>query len=190
MLTLSISLARKPFCGLLADRHRDRDGHAPLTGAAVARADERVDGLVEIGVGHHDHVVLRAAEALRALPVRGGGGVDVLRDVGAADEADGLDVGMIQDRVDGLLVALHDLEHALGQSGLDEQLRQPDRHRRVALAGLEDEGIAARQRGAGLPQRDHRREVERRDARDHAERLAQRVDVDAAARPLGVLALQ
>ncbi len=59
----------QPFCGLFADRHRDADRHAPLTGAAVACADQRVDGLVEIGVGHHDHVVLRAAEALRALPV-------------------------------------------------------------------------------------------------------------------------
>jgi hypothetical protein len=44
--------------------------------------------------------------------------------------------------------------------------------------------------GAGRPQRDHRREVERRDAGDHAERLTQRVDVDAGARALGVLTLQ
>ena len=33
-----------------------------------------------------------------------------------------------------------------GQTGLEEQLGQPDRHRRVALAGLEDERIATRQR--------------------------------------------
>ncbi len=92
-------------------------------------------------------------------------------------------------RVDGFLVAVHDLEHARRQAGLEEQLGQPHRHRRVALGGLEDERVAARQRGAGLPQRDHRREVERGDARDHAERLAQRVHVDAGAGALGVLAL-
>ena len=57
----------QPICGLLADRHRHADGHAPLARAAVAGADERVDGLVQVGVGHHDHVVLRAAEALRTL---------------------------------------------------------------------------------------------------------------------------
>ncbi len=59
-------------------------------------------------------MVLGAAEALRRLPLRGGGRVDVLRDVGAADEADGLDVGVGQDGVDGFLVALHHLEHAGG----------------------------------------------------------------------------
>ena len=44
--------------------------------------------------------------------------------------------------------------------------------------------------GPGLPQRDHRREVERGDAGDHAERLADRVDVDAAAGAFGELALE
>ena len=54
----------QPVRGLLADGHRDADGHAPLAGAAVAGADEGVDGLVQVGVGHDDHVVLGAAEAL------------------------------------------------------------------------------------------------------------------------------
>ena len=44
--------------------------------------------------------------------------------------------------------------------------------------------------GREHPQRDHRREVERRDAGDDAERLAHRVDVDAGAGAIGVLALQ
>ena len=102
----------QPICRLLADRHRDADRHAPLAGAAVTGADQCVDGLVQVGVGQDDHVVLRAAEALRALAVGGRGRVDVLRDIGAADEADGLDVGVVQDRVDGFLVAVDDLEHA------------------------------------------------------------------------------
>ena len=135
-------------------------------------------------------MVLGAAEALRALAVRRGGRVDVLRDVGAADEADGLDVGVVEQRVDGFLVALHHLEHAGREAGLEEQFGQPHRHRGVALGGLEDEGVAACQGGAGLPQRDHRREVERGDAGDHAERLADRVDVDAATGALGELALE
>ena len=44
--------------------------------------------------------------------------------------------------------------------------------------------------GRELPHRDHGREVERRDAGDDAERLAHRVDVDAGAGAVGVLALQ
>ena len=43
--------------------------------------------------------------------------------------------------------------------------------------------------GAELPQRDHRGEVERRDAGDDAERLAHRIDVDAGAGAVGIFAL-
>ncbi len=51
----------------------------------------------------------------------------------------------------------------------------------IALRGLEDEGVAADQRHRKHPQRHHGRKVERRDAGGHAQRLAQRVAVDARA---------
>ncbi len=86
-------LGAQTICGLLADRDRDRDGHATLAGTAVTGTDQRIDDLVEVGVGHDDHVVLGATEALRTLTVCGCGRVDVLRDVRAADKAEGLDVG-------------------------------------------------------------------------------------------------
>ena len=180
----------QPFRGLLADRHRDGYRHAAFAGAAVAGADQRVDGLVEVRVGHHDHVVLGTAEALRALAVGCGIRVDVVGDVGAADEADRFDVGVVQDSVDGLLVAVHDLEHAGRQAGLDEQLGQPHRDRRVTLRRLEHECISASEGGTGLPQRDHRREVERGDAGDHAQGLAQRIHVDARTGAFAVLAFE
>ena len=62
-------LVHQPVGGVLADRHGDRDRHAALAGRAVAGADQGVDGLVHVGVGHDDHVVLGAAEALHALAV-------------------------------------------------------------------------------------------------------------------------
>ena len=43
--------------------------------------------------------------------------------------------------------------------------------------------------GASFHKRDHRREVERRDAGDDAERLAHRIDVDARAGAVGIFAL-
>ena len=106
--------------GLGPDGHGHADCHAALACAAVTRTDQCVDGLVEIGVGHHDHVVLRAAEALRTFTVGRRRGVDVLRDVGASDESDGLDVGVVQDRVDGFLVAVHHLEDTGRQARLEE----------------------------------------------------------------------
>ena len=76
-----------------------------------------------------------------------------------------------------------------GRPGLEEQLGDPHRHRRIALRRLEDEGVAAGDRRRALPQRDHRREVERRDAGDDAERLAQRIEIDAGAGAVAELAL-
>ena len=58
------------------------------------------------------------------LPCGRGGRVDVVGDIGAADETDGFDVGVVQDRVDSLLIAMHDLEYAGRQTGLEEQLDQ------------------------------------------------------------------
>ena len=54
----------------VADRDRDGDRHAALACRAVSRAHQRVGRLVEVGVGHHDHVVLRAAQRLHPLAVR------------------------------------------------------------------------------------------------------------------------
>ena len=121
--------------------------------------------------------------------MRCGTGVDVLRDIRRSDETDGLDIGVLQDGVDGLLIALDHLEDPRRQAGFEEQFGQPQRHRGIALGRLEDEGVTARQCGTGFPQRDHRREVERCDAGDHAERLADRVHVDTRTGALGELAL-
>ena len=66
----------------VADRHNHRQRHAPLAGRAERRAGKVVDDLVEVGVGHHDPMVLGAAERLDALAVRRPARVNVLRDVG------------------------------------------------------------------------------------------------------------
>jgi hypothetical protein len=63
-------------------------------------------------------VVLRAAERLHALAVRACRLVDVLGDRRRADERDALTSGVLEQRVDGDLVAVHDVEHAVGQAGL------------------------------------------------------------------------
>ena len=122
--------------GVVADRDHDRQRHAALAGRAERRAGKIVDDLVEVGVGHDDAVVLGAAERLHALPVRGAARVDILRDVGRADEADRRDVGMVEDRVDHFLVAVDDVEDAVGQARLPSSARPgaPERSGRARWA--------------------------------------------------------
>ena len=118
------------------------------------------------------------------------GRVDVFGDRRGADETDGPDPRVGQDRIDRFLVAVDDIEHALGQAGLEQELAEPHRHRRIALRRLEDKGVAAGERRGEFPHRDHRREIKRGDAGDDAERLPHREQVDAGTGALGVFALE
>ena len=135
-------------------------------------------------------MVLRAAEGLDPLSGASARLVHVLRDRCRSDEAHGCDAGMLEDRVHRLSVALNDVEHAVGHARLSEQLSQEQRGRRILLARLEHERVPARDRVRHHPQRHHDREVERCDARDDTERLADRVHVDAGRDLLAVRALQ
>ena len=54
----------------IADRDDHRHRHAALAGRAVAGADQRFGGEIEIGVGHDHRVVLGAAQRLHALAMR------------------------------------------------------------------------------------------------------------------------
>ena len=176
--------------GLFADRHDDGEGHAALARRAEGGAGQVVDHLVEIGVGHDDAVIFRAAHRLDALSGGDAAIIDIMGDVGRADEADALDVRVVEDGVDHFLVALNDLEDAVGQARFAEQFGEAYRHRGVTLGGLEDEGVAGRDGDARHPQRDHAGEVEGRDASANADRLAEAVDVDARACALGIFALE
>jgi hypothetical protein len=101
-----------------------------------------------------------------------------------------LHVGVHQQRVHGLLVALHHVEHAVGQTRLLEQVGDHQAGAGVDGAGLEHKGVARSNRHREHPHRHHHREVERRDARHHAQRLAQRPVVDAGGDLVGVVALE
>src|SRR3546814_14129784 len=109
--------------------------------------------LVEVRVGQHDAVVLGPAHALHALAVRGAARVDLLGDVGGADEAHRLDQRMGEDRFDHVLAAVPNVEHALGQAGLEPPLRPPHGPRWTPPGGLEDEGVAPGSSGAATPPR-------------------------------------
>ena len=172
------------------DREDDRDRHAALAGGAEARVDGGIRSEVEVGIRKDQHVVLRAAESLHALAVTGRGLVHVAGDGGGADERDGADIGVLEERVDRLLVAVHDVEDAIGEPRLLEQGGHPVGRARVLLGGLQDDGVAGGERDREEPQRHHRREVEGADDADDAERLTHRVDVDAGRDVLGVGALR
>ena len=91
--------------------------------------------------------------------------IDVLGDRRRADEAHRLDVGMVEDRVDRFLVAVHDVEHARPGS------RPPGTGPRSAssVEGSRSDGFRMKVLPQAIgdrihPHRHHGREIERRDA--------------------------
>ncbi|KEH14699.1 hypothetical protein GY15_02625 [Delftia sp. 670] len=186
----ALDQARQQLVGHVAHEHSHADGHAALAGRAVAGADQRVHGLLDIGIGHDHHVVLGAAQGLHALAVARARLVDVVGNGRGAHEAHRLHVGMLDQRIHGFLVALHHVEHAVRQARLLEQVGDQQRRCGIDGAGLEHEGVARRNGHREHPHRHHHREIEGRDARDHAQGLAQRPVVDAGGDLVGEIALE
>ena len=108
-----------------------------------------------------------------------------------ADERDRVDVGVVEDRTDCIARAMHEVDDARRNLvDVCDQLDDALGGARVALGRLQDEGVAAGDGVGQEPQRDHRREVERRDRGADADGLAHELDVHSCRDPFQVLALE
>ena len=164
----------------VADGDHQGGGHAALAGAAVGGGDDGGGGEFGVGVGDDEQVVLGAAEAEHALAEGGAPCVEDLGDLGGADEGHGLDVGVVDEGLDGGLAAVDGVEDAVGEAGLLQEAGELEGAVGDDLGGFEDEGVPG---GEGLgehPQGDHDGEVEGDDAGDHAEGLVGDAAIDAA----------
>jgi hypothetical protein len=97
---------------------------------------------------------------------------------------------VFEDRVDRDLVAVYHVEHAVGNPGVLEQFGENQRRAGVLLGWLQEERVPAGHRVRAHPDGNHAGEVERRDAGDDAERLTDRVHVDAGGDLLAERALE
>jgi len=74
--------------------------------------------LLEISVRHHHHVILGTTQRLHALAVPRALAMNVFGDRRRTDETQRRDIGMRKQSIDRDLVALEDVEHAIGQARL------------------------------------------------------------------------
>ena len=135
-------------------------------------------------------MIFCAAQRLHPFTVRGRGTPNVFGYRCRPYEADGIDPGMVQKRIDGFFVAVDDIEYAVGQSGLTRQFGEAQAAGRIFLGRLEYECVAARDRYWVHPHGHHSRKVERGDAGTDAQRLTHVVAVDAASDVLVELTLE
>ncbi len=161
---------RDQFVGDRLLHEQPRAGAAHLALVEEDAVDDALDGLVERGVVEDD--VGRLAAEFEREPLRRAGQrpLDDLADVGRAGERDLVDVVVLDERLPDRRAAGQDVDHARRQVGLGDDLGQHQRGQRRGLGRLEDDGVAAGQRGRDLPRRHQQREVPRDDLAGHADR--------------------
>ena len=97
----------------LTDRDHRGDRHATLAGRSVCGADDGIGGEIHIGIGQHQHVVLRATQRLHSLTSGRRRLVDVTSHRRGADRADGGYARVLQEPVDRHLVSVDHVQHSV-----------------------------------------------------------------------------
>ena len=160
----------------LVDDHGAQRG-AALAGGAVAAEQRALDGEVEVGVGHDDERVLAAELQARRLQVAAAQRADLGADRARAGEADLVDQAAVERLLEpgeGLrAVGQHEVEDAVGQAGVQEELGQRLGRRGRVLGRLPHGRVAAQQGGDEVPGRHGDREVAGGDDGRHADRVAE-----------------
>ncbi len=160
-----------------------------MPGTAKGAVADDLRGHLHVGVRQNDDVILRSALALRALAVLAGPRIDVPRHRRGTHKTDGPHLGMIKQRIDRGLAAVHQIHHALGQSDVLHQFKCPPHGERHALRRLQHESISGGDGVGQKPERNHPRKIKRNDRGDHAQRLPDHHFVDAAGHVFQVVAL-
>ena len=155
------------------------DGKTTLSCAGKGALADHRGSSVEIGVGQNDGVVLGSALALHALAIGGRARVDVLRDGGGADEADGANLGMVEDGVHCFASSVDEADNALGQVQALEQAEGELHGERDLFRRLQQKTVAAGDGVGQVPEGNHRRKIEGRDGRDDADGLSDHRLVDS-----------
>ncbi len=155
------------------DGEHDAAGEAAFSGLAKGAREDGRNGAVEVRVRDDQDVVLRAREGLHPLPVRGGGGVDVVGGRGGSDEGNRVDPRVGEERVDRGRIAVDEVERSRRKPRFRDQPSEEGRGKRNALGRLQDEAVAADEGQWPHPERDHHREVEGGDAGHDPYRLAE-----------------
>ena len=151
---------------------------AALAGRAEAAEQGALHGQVELGVGHHDERVLPAQLETGRLDVAAAELPDPRADSRRAGESNLVDQPLrertLQTLEGGRAVALHEVQHAVGQPAVQEELGERVADRRRVLGRLPDDRIAGEQGRDHVPGGNRHGEVpggdDRRDAHGRAER--------------------
>ena len=190
LLQFRFQFSNQDIAGFLTHRNRHGNGHAALPAGTVSGTHQRRHGIVHVRIGHHDGVVLGAAQRLDALAVCAAGLIDIFRYRCGAHERNRLHPRICQQRIHGFLVTVHQVEYTFGQARFMQQFSHQHRGGRIPLGRFEYKSITAGDGHRVHPHRHHRREVERCDTGHDAQGLEFAPAVHRRTHVLAVFAFQ
>ena len=159
------------FLGEVALHQDTARRHADLSLVKICAPGRIGDSDVEIGIVEHDQRVLAAQLQGHFLEMTSGQFADLSSCRRRTREGDHRDVWVAAQGGTGVTGAGQNMQHALGQASLGEQLRDDDAATdRGAWVWLNNDGIANRQRRRDRAHREVERKVERGDDPDDPER--------------------
>src|SRR5690606_11896774 len=129
---------------VLSDQHAA--GHTALPGGTEGRAHHGFEGHVQIGVGKDDQMIFGAAEGLDPLTVGGRFPVNRRGHRLRTHKGNGAHLRVLQQTGRRLPASVDDVENALRQPRLQQQLGQQHGGPGRPLAGLQHKSVAARNR--------------------------------------------
>ena len=171
-LTFSTSFSTELFVDLFVN-DQPRRSRAALPAGAERSPQRAFDGVVDIGVVHHDDRVLAAhlerddlvvARTCSAMmrPVSVEPVNEIRRTSWMVDER----------RADVCAVAVDEIDDAFRNARFFARFDEIESRKRHVLARFDDDRVAADERRDQLPRRDRHREIERRDQPAKPDRLA------------------
>ncbi len=164
-----------------------RSGAADLPLIEPDGIDQALDRAILIGVVEDDEGRFAAQFEREPLARSGGRAADDAPDVGRSGEGDLVEIGMLGDQRAGRVAAGDDVDHAGRQSGFGDDLAKQQGGQAGLRRGLDDDGVAHRQRRGDLPRQHQQREVPRDHLPDDADRLIVRQFALHQLRPTGVI---
>mmetsp|Transcript_103693 Transcript_103693/g.143435 ORF Transcript_103693/g.143435 Transcript_103693/m.143435 type:complete len:366 (-) Transcript_103693:8-1105(-) len=144
----------------VTNENNNGNSHASLTGGTEASTNEGIDGILFLGIGHNDSVVLGTHVHLASLTVVARSFVDVLTSRVTTNKRYGSNVGMSADVGDSRSTTLYNVDDTLGDTRLGKQVHQHNSSLRDLLRRLENVSVTKSNGEREHPERNHSWEVE------------------------------
>ena len=150
-----------------------------MPGVHHSKEFDAFDDLSEVSISQHDGCRLATELEADSLELLSAHGADLAPHGCRAGEGDLVDAGMLDQMCSDRAIPGHNAHHALGDSGLNQEITQQEGAQRRLQGRFEYDAAAGQERGHEFGDPSEERHIPRGDRCDHADRLVAYDDIGA-----------